>query len=301
MEGNYSCSFCPQVAVRCCLCSSPRTYLCKDCVLHHTSKSSSHPLVPIDTPPYVTKENLVSYDRRATALKQLKEQLEGLNTQLTQEKRALDQVFEEVYNSQAQRLYEICSAVYMDISGYYDRLQSEVETFKQGLESASVSQVLRKYVENGFHIPQPCAFLDARSQMTQRIQISEAGSPLCSENCLVGAIRIWNKRVCSCSNCEELKRVALAECLYCGQTARQCLCNQPKGPGPQPAQADAPMQVDSGDAYYGASPSGASEAPWRCQNCGQENSAQVARCQSCQWVPVTKCGLCGQDSEGDIC
>jgi len=141
--------------------------------------------------------------------------------------------------------------------------------------------------------------------------------------------QVQDSKCWTCGNCRyEYNLLDAGICVH---------CHQPKASGPQPAQADAPMQVVSGDAYYGANPSGASEAPWRCQycgqgegqcacyaawsesgntaqsnpqptvstwkcpNCGQENSAQVATCQNCQWVPVTKCGLCGQDSEGDIC
>jgi len=225
MEDNYSCSLCPQVAVRCCLCSTPRIYLCPTCVLQHTSKGSSHPLVPIDTPAHVTKANLAEHDCRTTALKQVREKLEGLSTQISEEKRALDQVFNEVYNQQVQRLNEICSAVYMDIQQYYEKLQTDIETFKQELataqQSPSMSEVVRMYVKNGFHVPQPCTFLDAYSQMTQRIQISEAGSRLCSENCLAGVISKWNKRMCDCSNCTDLQEFASTEGLNRSRSARQ--------------------------------------------------------------------------------
>ena len=80
-------------------------------------------------------------------MKQLREKLEGLSTQLSEEKRALDQAFKEVYSSQVQRLYEICSAVYMDISGYYDRLQIDVEAFKQLLGKLDSQSIWKREIE----------------------------------------------------------------------------------------------------------------------------------------------------------
>jgi hypothetical protein len=40
---------------------------------------------------------------------------------------------------------------------------------------------------------------------------------------------------------------------------------------------------------------------WKCQNCEHENSSQEATCSNCQCIPVSKCGLCGNQCEGDIC
>lgn len=225
MEENYSCSLCPEVAVRCCLCSNPRTYLCPSCVLQHTNKSGSHPLVPTNTPAYVTKDNHTEHDRRVTALKKLSGKLEGLSAQLAEERRALDQAFNDVYTQQQQHLYEVLSAVYVDINGYYERLHADLEAFKQDLTTAekgvSVSQVTEKYVKFGIHIPEVHTFLDARSAMTQRLQISTGANNLEAENCLRKMMTKWNPRMCSCSDCAEFRDTAMAEWPYKSRIERQ--------------------------------------------------------------------------------
>lgn len=214
MDGNYSCSLCSQVAVQCCLCSTPRTYLCQTCVLPHTSsKRIYHPLLPASTPAYVTKDNLAEHDHIVTARGKLMGQLEVASSQLAAERNALDQVFTEVYNSQIQRLYEICAAVYADISGYYERLQTEVETFRRDLAAADqyVSEDTRKYIEASFHIPQSCTFLDAKEEINGRIQIAAANSSLATQNCLFDVASKWGTLHCSCSDCCECKAVLVCK------------------------------------------------------------------------------------------
>ena len=226
MDGNYSCSLCPQVAVQCCLCSTSRTYLCQTCVQPHTSsKRVYHPLVPVSTPASVTKDNLAEYDRRMTALGKLRGQLEAVSAQLTAERSGLDQAFNDIYNQQTQRLYQVCFDIYADINAYYVRIHADIEVFKQEInkteQSQNVTDVARKYIEVGLHLVQPIAFLDIRGEMSRRIQVTATGDNLRVQDCLMTAFRLWKTAPCSCSDCSEIKTALLGtnqywSCQMCG-------------------------------------------------------------------------------------
>jgi len=278
MDGNYSCSLCPQVAVQCCLCSTSRTYLCQTCVLPHTSsKIVYHPLVPVSTPAYVTKDNLAEYDRRMTALGKVRGQLEAVSAQLTAERSGLDQAFNDIYNQQTQRLYQVCSDIYADINAYYVRIQVDIEAFKQEInkteQSQNVTDVARKYVEVGLHLVQPIAFLDIRGEMSRRIQVTATGDNLGVQDCLMTAFRQWKTAPCSCSDCCEIKAALLGTYQY--WSCQMCGLYQNWATNCYQCRASNPAKMRS------FSPSIGANIHWQCQNCKNLQSNIQKSCAQC--------------------
>lgn len=269
MDGNFCCSLCPQQAVQCCLCSPRRTYLCRDCIQEHTSsKSTYHPLLPTSTPAFVTAANAAQYSQKVTTLRKLGRELEAVHTHLAQERGMLNQVFTDVYNQQARQLHKACSAVIEDTARYYDRLRSEIETFKQELVKAEqdfpVSEVTWKYVEGGFHVPRSGMLLDAASEMNKRIQVSIAAGHLSLGHCLLELVNREEACRGNCSNCREVK-AALS-----------------------PMQS---LSIPQASAFR------------TCPNCGYSNSLSDHKCQFCNYQPgrplasTWKCRYCAKVQE----
>lgn len=286
MEENFDCSLCSRAAVQCCLCSTPRTYLCKACIPQHTtSKSICHSLMPVSTPAYVTKENLAEHNSRMTALGKLRGQLDVASAQLPAERRALDQVVQDFYKSQQQRLDEVIYAVYMDISRYYESLQIDIDTFKQDLYAADqspyVSEVARKYIETGFHAPQPSAFLEVMNEMNSRIQISALGDQLGAQNCLLDAISRWKSAPCTCSDCYEIKEALIGKPpLSSSQDLSYWCCPQCSyqyNYGMACQYCPFSYESASGQAY-------ASPTYWKCTACKFEYN-QALTCEQCGKYP----------------
>lgn len=271
---------CSYPADQCCLCSTPRIYLCQACTGRHTSSTQAcHSLLPASTPTYVTQDNLVEYNRKTTALKKLTEQLEIARARLSEERRALDQVFNEVYTQQVKRLYDACSAVYADICRYYERLQTDVDAFNQELSKAAqnpyISHITRMYIEAGFHVPPSCIFFDALEEMNSRIQVMAMDGYLNTQNCLLKVAGQWRSVPCRCPDCCEIKDVLA--------------CQSPSGSSQGCAKGRSWSQPRHASVLQAEVQRGAVQAsPYStCLNCGYEYNITEA---------CVKCGLLLQGS-----
>lgn len=211
-QGNFSCSLCPQVATCCCLCSPTRTYLCSECISKHTERSTHHPIVSVTIPVYVTKTNLEAYFKGATALKKVTGELETLASQLAAERERLDLTFASFYSQLKQRLYEACSAVYLDIARDYEALEQDINSFKCELSQMEVghpvSERLRKYVERGFHLPQEYNWPNIGGAFSGQVSIAvKSKQSLPTSSSLESMVTKWNLRICDCSNCLDIRQI----------------------------------------------------------------------------------------------
>lgn len=299
MEANFSCSLCSNLAVQCCLCSTPRTYLCQACTgLHTSSKRICHSLLPASTPTYVTQDNLTEHNRKTTALKKLGGQLEVACAQLIEERRALDQIFNEVYTQQVKRLYDACCTVHADISGYYERLQADAEAFKRDLvdaeQSPYISSSTRNYIQAGFHVPPSCVFFDILGEMNRRIQVTAMDNQLTAQNCLLEVVSKWRGSPCSCVDCCEIKKILACSpqdpnlywhcqmCSYQSNLGVACdYCGFSNKPQPIALARSASQHSDTHPRWICPQCQYSYNFHDQCMICGyQETSALAARAQS---------------------
>ena len=273
MEGNFSCSLCSAVAVHCCLCASPRVYLCQGCTGVHTAeKGICHPVVPAAIPSFITAENLPHYTRKVTAIRSLTASLTSLRTWLLQEKSRLEDVFREVWKEEMRKLEATLVEVYRDIGEYYDRLEREIEEFKQDLLKAeqeeTVSELVEIYVERGFHIPEPCVFLDIKEKF-RLVSITKTEAQPLTENSLLAWL---SPSLCACPDCTSLQAALHwshlpLTCENCGLkspcTCVKCsLCTQ---------------YLPSTGKCYNCN----IQYDWKCRYCGMVNSNTDTCCRVC--------------------
>ena len=316
MEMNFTCSLCRREAEQCCLCSPLRVYLCTDCISKHTSSQQvCHSIVPAATSPSVTPGNVGEYNRRHAVLNPLKLHLETVSAQLQQERSELKRIYTEVYDIQLQQLYEIMAATYRDISEYYDRLQTEIDTFKkevtQAMQYVPVSAKTWKYVEKGLHLPQSCVFLDLQEEFTARVQVLSTGRPLPKS-----ALSTWISRctpcACVCRECTEVMKTLLWQskltlCPACSQSLPSSgICDYCTTLTYSKAEAKHWSCRYCGEAKQTETVCttcghAQDDVKWSCFGCGETNSGQLSICNSCDaskelWLYLVLVGVDMTDS-----
>ena len=301
MQNNSSCSVCSHEAVHCCLCLPARIYLCETCLPWHTSKKDVlHLLAPANLPLNVDKTNLEDYFRRVTNIRKLKENVEVARTYLTEERSKLDQAFIDFHEEMKTRLHQACFEVFSDISARYESLGADLDSFSEDLikaeEGIDLSETSKSYVQKGFHITQPSAFIDVEEEMRRRIVISAGEGQNLS---LREVMEKWSNSSSSCQECKMFRETLNVEetasywtCPTCGfaqnsvatSICAMCPVNSTASQSeyPSPAQPELAFSQYSGFVLPAQNPNF-----WTCIGCQYaENPIETSICQNCHSSPA---------------
>jgi len=315
MQSNSSCSACSREAEHCCLCLSARTYLCKVCLPHHTSKTGVlHLVASSSLPLYVDKTNLDDYFRRVASVRKLRENAELASTCLTEEWGKLDQALIAFHKEMKKRLHLVCYEVYTEIAAHYESLKGELETFKQELnreeEGIPMNQTSKLYVKKGFHVPQTCSFIDVEREIRRRVVVySEPAQPLSLQQVIEG----WSETPCECLDCSKAREMfreteessywPCESCYFAQNPGNSSICinckidwSVPEYSPPTQIEYSPPAQVEDSTPVQPtytatvqekhsspAPPEHTSATYWTCTGCNYaQNPIGIGTCLSCR-------------------
>ena len=186
----------------------------------------------------------------------------------------------------------------------------------EDLETSDLSQCRRcGFLVNGSIVCQQCGYVEL-TLCGDPEPVQQAAGPQ------FGAAQ--NSKCWTCGNCKY--EYNLLESGTCGKCSQPMMSSDQSNQVPTwateagPSYYEAPSQVPWSCGYCGLGAGycncyaavnyvqtveGTNPPPimntWRCHNCEHENSSQEATCSNCEYIPLLKCGICGNECEGEIC